>query len=120
MSAVLSRRGSLLAVLAALAFVMAMTVYATSANAQEEELGVCHVPPGNPENAHWIGPDEESFDTHEAHGDEVMTQEECEGTDTTGETSTSTTGTSTTTGTGTSTTGPGNNTTVNVNTTNTT
>src|SRR5215210_6282652 len=112
MSAVLSRRGSLLAVLAALAmaFAMALVVFASSASAQE--VGVCHAPPGNPENAHWIGPDEESFPAHVAHGDETSTEEECEGTDTTGTdttgtgtTGTDTTGTGTTTGKMTGTTG---------------
>ena len=126
MSAVLSRRGSLLAVLAALAmaFFLALAVYTSQAQAAEK--GLCHIPPGHPENAHWIKSSHPAFDKHEANhpGDRTdVTEEECENlppTDTTG-TSTTTTGTGTsTTGTGTSTTGPGNNTTVNVNTTNTT
>jgi len=128
MSAVLSRRGSLLAVMAALALAFAITMWvvASPALAVENEEGICHVPPGHPENAHWIKSSHPAFDKHEANhpGDRTdVTKEECENlppTDTTG-TSTTTTGTgtsTTTTGTGTSTTG--NNTTVNVNTTNTT
>src|SRR5215213_3539072 len=92
MSAVLSRRGSLLAVLAALAmaFFLALAVYTPQAQAIEKE-GLCHIPPGHPENAHFVGANDPSFPAHEAHGDPILTQEECENlppTDTTGTTTT--------------------------------
>src|SRR5215203_1420987 len=115
MSAVLSRRGGLVAVLTALAmaFFLALAVYTSQAQAAEK--GLCHIPPGHPENAHFIGANDPSFPAHEAHGDPVLTQEECENLPPTDTTGTSTTGFIT--GTSTTTTGTGNNTTVNVNTT---
>jgi hypothetical protein len=89
-----------LAVLTALVFALAMALgtFASAASAQEE-TGVCHVPPGNPENAHWIPADDPSHDDHVAnHPGDIpgVTEEECEGVTTT----------TTTTGTGTTTTGP--------------
>src|SRR5215211_6511147 len=78
-----------MAILAALAmaFALAMVVLSSSAGAQDEELGICHVPPGNPENVHWIPPDDASFDMHEQNhpGDITnITEEDCLGTGTTG------------------------------------
>jgi len=33
------------------------------------KVEVCHVPPGNPENAHFIDVDESAVEAHLAHGD---------------------------------------------------
>lgn len=34
-------------------------------------VDICHVPPGNPENARVITVSERAVDAHEAHGDDV-------------------------------------------------
>ena len=100
MSVALSRK-SLFAVVAALAMALflALAVYASQAQAQTTEgtEGVCHIPPGNPENAHFIPADDASFPAHEAHGDPVSTPEECEGGATTDATTTDATTTDATT-----------------------
>ena len=36
---------------------------------EAEKVEVCHMPPGNPANAHTISVDNDSFDDHVAHGD---------------------------------------------------
>ncbi len=33
------------------------------------KVDVCHVPPGNPDNAHTISVSEDAFEAHLAHGD---------------------------------------------------
>jgi hypothetical protein len=73
-----------LAVLAALAmaFFLALAVYTSPALTQDPETGICHIPPGNPENAHWIPSDDPAFPHHEENhpGDRTdLTEEECEG-----------------------------------------
>src|SRR5215203_4106696 len=103
MRAVLSR-SSLMAVLGALAMALflALAVYTSPVQAQGQNTGVCHIPPGNPEEAHFIPNSDPSFPAHEAHGDPVTTPEECEDiattttTDTTAPTTTDTTAPTTT------------------------
>jgi len=36
-----------------------------------DKITICHIPPGNPENAHTITIDVSSLPAHEAHGDYV-------------------------------------------------
>ena len=47
------------------------SVYAQGALAQAAKVDVCHIPPGNPANAHTITISENALDTHLAHGDSV-------------------------------------------------
>jgi hypothetical protein len=46
-----------------------VAVSASPVQAGEDKISVCHVPPGNPENAHviWVGP--AAVPAHLAHGD---------------------------------------------------
>jgi hypothetical protein len=36
-----------------------------------EKITICHIPPGNPENAHSIEIDIHAWPAHEAHGDVI-------------------------------------------------
>ena len=44
-------------------------LYAPGAFAQANKVDVCHIPPGNPENAHTINISENAVQTHLDHGD---------------------------------------------------
>ena len=50
-------------------FSLAFLVLPIYAFAHEHKITICHIPPGNPENAHSIDIDEEVWPAHEAHGD---------------------------------------------------
>src|SRR3989344_5568569 len=50
-------------------FSLAFLVLPIYAFAHEHKITICHIPPGNPENAHSIEIDEEAWPAHEAHGD---------------------------------------------------
>src|SRR3989338_346312 len=50
-------------------FSLAFLVLPIYAFAHEHKITICHIPPGNPENAHSIDIDEEAWPAHEAHGD---------------------------------------------------
>jgi len=43
--------------------------------ARQQKVDICHVPPGNPDNAHTINVAEPAVDAHLAHGDFVGTCE---------------------------------------------
>ena len=40
-------------------------------NQAGEKITICHIPPGNPENAHAITIDVHAWPAHEAHGDVI-------------------------------------------------
>lgn len=42
-----------------------------SKNNQNEKVVICHIPPGNPENAHEIEVSVNAVDAHLAHGDNL-------------------------------------------------
>ena len=44
---------------------------ATPALAKNHKVDICHVPPGNPANAHTITVSENAVDAHMAHGDNM-------------------------------------------------
>jgi len=46
-------------------------LYVPGAMAQEAKVDVCHIPPGNPENAHTITISENAVSTHLDHGDHI-------------------------------------------------
>ena len=45
------------------------TANSTSAACKTHKVQICHIPPGNPSNAHTIDIDEHALDAHLAHGD---------------------------------------------------
>jgi hypothetical protein len=45
---------------------------------QAGAVSVCHIPPGNPDNAHRIEVGQRAVNTHLRHGDEVFESDECE------------------------------------------
>ena len=47
----------------------------------DQNKGICHVPPGNPDNAHFIPANHQSWAGHEGHDGDFQTdsEEECEG-----------------------------------------
>jgi hypothetical protein len=51
---------------------VALIVLAPGASAQGEKVTICHIPPGNPENAHSITISVSALQTHlDQHGDSV-------------------------------------------------
>lgn len=50
-------------------FSLAFLVLPIYAFAHDDKITICHIPPGNPENAHTISIDEHAWQAHEAHGD---------------------------------------------------
>jgi hypothetical protein len=48
-------------------------VAASSQTAKQTQVTICHVPPGNPENAHEITVAEASLPAHYPHGDTLGT-----------------------------------------------
>jgi hypothetical protein len=42
-----------------------------SDNNNNKKVTICHIPPGNPDNAHTIRVSENAVDAHLAHGDEL-------------------------------------------------
>ena len=60
------------------AFVLALVVAAPATQAQgggQEKVTICHVPPGNPDNAHTITVGAPAVPAHLAHGDSLGTCE---------------------------------------------
>ena len=56
----------------ALAFVLTVGAAIASLAAQEDKVTICHIPPGNPENAHTIRVGASAVPAHLAqHGDGV-------------------------------------------------
>jgi hypothetical protein len=63
-------------------FVMAGAVLLLSSAAMAQQVTICHVPPGNPINAHTIGVSQKAVPAHLAHGDtlgacECRVNEDC-------------------------------------------
>ena len=50
---------------------LGLLAFATSsiADRPEEKVTICHIPPGNPANAHEITVDDDAVPAHLAHGD---------------------------------------------------
>lgn len=63
MQSTLFRFSTCLAALAALALMSA------AAHAKNEKITICHLPPGNPDNARTISIKENAWAAHQAHGD---------------------------------------------------
>jgi len=57
-----------------LAALAVLAVMSGTAQAKNEKITICHVPPGNPDNAHTITISENAWPAHQAHGD---SQGEC-------------------------------------------
>ena len=49
----------------------ALTLCLSAAFAQNAKVDVCHIPPGNPDNAHTITISEKAVETHLEHGDQL-------------------------------------------------
>ena len=60
-----SRRWIVLFALAAVATALLVGTIA----ARNEQVTICHIPPGNPSNAHTITVSESAVPAHQAHGD---------------------------------------------------
>ncbi len=54
-------------------------VVASSSSSSTEKVTICHIPPGNPDNAHTITVGSPAVRAHEAHGDFVDDSCESEG-----------------------------------------
>lgn len=52
------------------AFVLSITSTAKN-DAQGEKITICHIPPGNPDNAHAITVSINAMEAHLAHGDSI-------------------------------------------------
>ncbi len=53
--------------------VASLLLLATTTYAKSDKVDVCHIPPGNPDNAHLISVSESAVPAHVAnHGDEVV------------------------------------------------
>jgi hypothetical protein len=55
----------------ALAAVLTLTVSAPAIVAQDSKVVICHIPPGNPDNAHDIEVSSNAVPAHLAHGDSL-------------------------------------------------
>ena len=64
------RRILFLSTLAAFAATFSVNAPAARAEQPGHRVAICHIPPGNPENAHTIVIDIHAWPAHEAHGDE--------------------------------------------------
>jgi len=63
-------------ILSAIAFIMLVTIAPASVQSGQEKVTICHIPPGNPANAHTIVVGAPAVPAHlELHGD---TLGECE------------------------------------------
>ena len=62
-------RGKFLA-LVTIGLALALSTSGTAQN-ENHKVDVCHVPPGNPANAHIINVDESAVPAHLAHGDNL-------------------------------------------------
>jgi hypothetical protein len=57
------------AVLGVVLFLFAFTTNPQKNDQTGHKITICHIPPGNPSNAHKITIDESAWPAHEAHGD---------------------------------------------------
>lgn len=52
-------------------FVFAVGFTASSVDSPPDKITICHIPPGNPDNAHAITISVRALDAHLAHGDAI-------------------------------------------------
>lgn len=57
------------AVLGVVLFLFAFTTNPRKNDQGDHKITICHIPPGNPDNAHEITIDESALPAHLAHGD---------------------------------------------------
>lgn len=55
--------------LVTIGFALALSTSGGAVNDPEHKVDVCHIPPGNPANAHMINVDQAAVPAHLAHGD---------------------------------------------------
>jgi hypothetical protein len=64
-------RTMLVSFTAVMLLVSAGTVFAGDNSNTDHKITICHIPPGDPGNAHTIVIDESAWPAHEAHGDYI-------------------------------------------------
>ena len=74
------KRNILVLTIAAI-FVFAVGFSASSLQNPPDKITICHIPPGNPDNAHEITISVRALDAHLAHGDAIGSCDGCDSDD---------------------------------------